>query len=40
VEANIHRYLLRATLAAAAAGAGYWLWRRRRGFGADGGSPK
>jgi membrane protein DedA with SNARE-associated domain len=31
VEAGIHRYLLWATLAAAAAGAGYWLWRRRRG---------
>jgi membrane protein DedA with SNARE-associated domain len=31
VEANIHRYLLWAALAAAAAAAGYWLWRRRRG---------
>ena len=30
VEANIHRYLLWAVLAAAAAGTGYWLWRSRR----------
>jgi membrane protein DedA with SNARE-associated domain len=29
VEANIHRYLLWATLAAVAVGLGYWLWRRR-----------
>ncbi|MGA2148405.1 MAG: DedA family protein [Bryobacteraceae bacterium] len=30
VEANIHRYLLWAVLAAAAAATGYWLWRSRR----------
>lgn len=29
VEANIHRYLLWATLTAVAVGLGYWLWRRR-----------